>query len=50
MKRKITGNCGIDKFYFKYNSPFLAEKQVKGFKTLTVYSTNIREALKLKKR
>ena len=28
MKKKITGNFGIDKYYFKYNSPFLAEKRV----------------------
>ena len=49
MKTKNTGNFGIDKCYFKYNSPFLAEERVKRFETLTVYSTSIREALKLKK-
>ena len=49
MKKKITGNFGIDKCYFKYNSPFLVEKRVKLFNTLAVYSTSIREALKLKK-
>ena len=32
MKKKITGNFGIDKCYFKYNSLFLAEKRVKWFK------------------
>ena len=45
MKKKITGNFGIDKCYFKYNSPFLAEKRVKLFETLTVYSSNKREPL-----
>ena len=28
-KKKNTGNFGIDKCYFKYNSPILAEKRVK---------------------
>ena len=50
MRKKITGNFGIDKCYFKYNSPFLAAKRVKLFKTLTVYSTSIRELLKLTER
>ena len=46
---KITENFGNDKCYFKLNSPFLAEKCVKWFETFTVYSTSIREALKLEK-
>ena len=50
MKKKITGNFEIDKCYFKYNSPFLTEKRVERFKTSTVYSTSIREALKLKEK
>ena len=49
MKKKITRNFGIDKCYFKYNSSFLAEKRVKWFETSTVYSSSLREALKLKK-
>ena len=48
MKKKITGNFEIDKCYCKYNSPFIAEKRVKWFKTLTVYLTSIRDALKIK--
>ena len=31
MKKKITRNFGIDKCYFKYNSPFFAEKQFRNF-------------------
>ena len=34
MWKKITGNFGIDKCYFKYNSPFLAEKRVNDLKLL----------------
>ena len=49
MEKTITRNFGIDKCYFKYNSTFLSEKLVKWFETSTVYSTSIREALKLKK-
>ena len=50
MTKKITENFGIDRCYFKYNSPFLAQKGVKSFKILTVYLTSIREVLKLKKK
>ena len=28
MKKKITGNFGVDEYCFKLNSPFLAEKQL----------------------
>ena len=37
-KKKITVNFGIDKYYFTLNSPFLAKKRVKWFKSFTVYS------------
>ena len=48
-EKKNSRDFGIDEYYFTLNSPFFAEKRVNWLETFTVYSTSLREALKLEK-